>query len=266
VSVVLFLLLFFTTFPVDTAGAERQSVQLVCFGDSVFGLVRDETSVPAQVASRLGMTFFNAAFGGTRMARGDLEYRLGYGKDALSLVGLMKSIEGDDFGVQQAVFIRESSTEYFAETIDELAALDFSGVELILIQQGQNDYYSGVPIDNEEDPYDEYTFTGALRTSLSILRRKYPDIRIVLVTPSFSWYFEEQLTCEEFDAGYGVLEDYVQAEMEVAQEFGVELIDVYYDLFTHEEWSDWERYTEDGLHPNEAARALIAEKIVEYLQ
>lgn len=266
VSAILFAALFLLTFRDRSGEQERQTVSLVTFGDSVFGMVRDETAIPDQLAERMGMTFYNAAFGGTRAARGDLEHRLDYSKDSLSLVGLMKSVEADDFGVQQDARIRESMTEYFAEVVDGLAAVDFSGVELVVIQHGLNDYYSGVPICSEDDPYDEYTFQGALRTSVSILQEKYPDIRIVLASPTYTWYMQEQLTCEEFDAGYGVLEDYVLAEAEVAEEFGLEWIDLYHDLFPHEKWADWELYTSDGLHPNEAGRTLVAERIAAYLQ
>lgn len=265
ISAVVFAALFFLTFRDRNEGVERQAFQIVTFGDSVFGEVRDETSVPVQLTSLMNVSCYNAAFGGTRIARGDSEHRLAYTKDALSLVGLMKSVEADDFGVQQSAHMRESNSEYFEETIDGLTAIDFSKVEIVMIQHGLNDYYSGVPISNEENPYDEYSFTGALRTSLSILREKFPRIRIVLVTPTYTWYRQEQLTCEEFNAGYGVMEDYVRAELEVAEEFGVEVIDLYHDFFPHEQWEDWELYTRDGLHPNEAGRALIAEKIADAL-
>lgn len=266
VSGVLFAVLFFFTFPCRKGEAERQAVQLVTFGDSVFGEIRDETAIPTQISERLGMSCFNAAFGGTRMARADREHRLDYAKDSLCMVGLMKSLWADDFGVQQTARIRESNTEYFEETVDGLANIDFSKAELVLIQHGLNDYYSGTAISNEANPYDEYTFAGALRTSLSILVEKYPDIRIVIVTPTYTWYVQDGLTCEELDMGYGVMEDYVTAELAVAEEFGIEVIDLYHDFLPHEKWEDWELYTRDGLHPNEAGRALIAERIAEELR
>lgn len=239
---------------------------LVTFGDSVFGEVRDETSIPAQVAALLDMSCYNAALGGTQAARGDLEHRLDYAKDSLSLVGLMKSLQAGDFGMQQTVRIRESNTEYFEEVIDGLDGLDFSKTELVLLQHGLNDFYAGVPIANEENPYDEYTFTGALRTSLSILQTVCPNARIVLVTPTYTWYRQGGITCEEYNAGYGNQEVYVQAELAVAEEFGVEVIDLYHDFFPHEEWEDWELYTRDGMHPNEAGRRLMAERIAAFLQ
>lgn len=246
--------------------SERSQVQIVVFGDSICGLVRDETSIPAQVGELMGMTVFNGAFGGTCVSRIDEEHRLDRGEDSLSLAALAKAVAADDFGVQQSLKIRESATEHFAETVDELERIDFSAVELMLIMHGLNDYNSGVPIRNEEDPNDEYTFVGALRSSLEYLRRVNPSMRIVLVTSTYSWFLPIEQTCEEYDAGGGVLEDYIRAELELAQELGIEVIDVYHDAYPHEKWEDWEIYTEDGFHPNEEARRLLAGIIAEYLK
>ena len=265
-SALIFIGLFLFTFHSRAARLERSQVQIVAFGDSLFGLVRDETSIPAQVGELMGMTVFNGAFGGTCISRIDEERRLDYSGDSLSLIGLAKAVAADDFGVQQSSKYRESNTEYFEETVDGLERIDFSSVELVLIMHGLNDYYAGVPIRNEEAPYDEYTFTGALRSAVGFLRQANPGMRIVLVTPTYTWHLVSGQDCEQYNGGGGVQEDYVNAEMELAQELGIEVIDVYHDVYPHETWEDWKLYTGDGLHPNESARKLLAGIIVEYLK
>lgn len=264
VSAVLFLILFGLTFRRGEQ-EERQEVQVVAFGDSVLGLFRGEDGIAVQVGSLLNKTVYCAGLGGTCVSRLDRENRLDYGKDALSLTALTKAVLMDDFGPQQTVFLNEPATEYFEETIDGLAGIDFDVVELVMIEHGVNDFYAGVPLRNEEDPMDEYTFAGALRSSLEALQKANPDMRIVLVTPTYTWMLSGSYTCEEFDAGYGNQEVYVAEEFKIAAEYGVEVIDVYHDFFPHEEWDDWKLYTMDGLHPNEAGRRLIAEKITDYL-
>lgn len=254
------------TFHVRPGRVDRQQVQVVALGDSIFGNVRDDTAIPAQLEKLLGKSVFNGAFGGTCIGRLNSEYQQFDARDSLSLVGLTKAIAVGDFGVQQTLRVRDSVTDYFGSTVDALETLDFSGVELVVIMHGLNDYYNGNPIYNEENPLDEYSFTGALRKSILYLRQANPDMKILLVTPTYTWHRLEGLTCEEYDVGYGNEEDYIRAEIELAMELGVELLDLYHDVYPHEKWEDWELYTIDGLHPNEAGRNLLAYKIFEYLQ
>lgn len=261
--------LFLGIFFANTRSRELDgSVKVVMLGDSIFGQVRDETSVAAILSEFLDKPVFNGALGGTAMGRQDKEMRLADSKDSLSMEALARAIAWKDFGVQQAARIRESGTEYFAATIDELEKIDFEQVELLLIGHGINDYHSGMPIYNQEDAYDCYTFSGALRSALRTLQERYPQMRIVLVTPTYSWYIyyeEKNVTCEVNNQGGGILEEYVNAQIQVAESMGVEVIDLYHDFYPHNEWSDWERYTMDGVHPNEEGRKLIAEKIYKYL-
>lgn len=253
----------------DSQGSDalpKQQVQVVVFGDSVMGQTRDETSIPHQLAGLLDKTVFNAALGGTCMGRSDEEQRMGFTKDCLSMVGLAEAIAARDFGVQQTARIRENATEYFNDTIDEMENIDYDSVELFLIACGVNDYHHPIPIYAEDNPYDEYTFTGALRNVIKELQQACPDARIVLITPTYTWYTTRNLTCEEYNTGGGLLEEYVEAELAVAKELGIEIIDLYHDVYPHETWEDWQLYTLDGLHPNEAGRTLLAETIASYLK
>lgn len=261
-----FAALFFFTFPGRAEEASSVKYDIVVFGDSLFGETRDETAIPAQLQAITGKSVYNAAMGGTSAARTEADRRLDYGKGSLSLVGLTRAVMTGDFGSQQAARIRESATEYFPEVVDGLEQVDFTQVEIVLIQHGLNDYHAGVPVENPKDMYDEYSYLGALRKAVSALRRKNPSLRIVLVTPTYTWYPSRGLTCEEMDMGQGTLTDYVEAMYEAAEELELEIIDVYQDFLSHDKPEDWERYTKDGVHPNEETRRRLAEKIAEALQ
>lgn len=267
-AVICFLVIFFVTYPEKFWGQEEQknnNVRIVAFGDSVFGECRDETSVTEQLSAFLGEPVLNAALGGTCFSYMDSEKRLGYTKDSLNMIGLSQAILADDFRVQKNARIRESSTEYFDDTIEELSAIDFENVDIVFIAHGLNDYHCGVAFINEEDPYDTYTFIGAIRSTVRNLRKVNPQIRIILVTPTYTWYRANELTCEEYNPGGGTLNYYVDAELLLAEELGVEVIDLYHDFYPHEKWEDWEIYTNEGLHPNEAGRTLIARALGDYL-
>ena len=242
-----------------------QTYQVVIFGDSVYGNVRDESAIPERLEELLGMTTFNAAIGGTCLGRWDTESDLDYSGDSLSVVALAKALYASDFGVQEAMRSKEEIIDYFPEMIRELEKIDFSSVELVIIGSGTNDYYNGILLENSKNPMDEHSFAGAIRRTIGYLRRSNPEIRILLVTPTSSWLVQAGQTCEQYNLS-GILEEYVNKEIEVAEECGVEVLDIYHDFYPHEQWEDYTLYTLDGLHPNDDGRKMIAERIAEYLK
>lgn len=239
---------------------------MVAFGDSVFTDIGGMSVIPDRLAELLGISVYNASMGGTCAARLETERRLDSAKGSLSLVGLAKAVRSGDFDVQQTARIRDSNTETFSTILDGLAEIDFTKVEIVLIEKGLNDYHGGTPIDNPQDPYDEYTFLGALRSAVADLRSMNPEVRILFITPTYTWYTAWELTCEEMDNGGGILEDYVEAQRMLGEELGVETVDLYHDFFPHEKWEDWEQSMMDGLHPNEEGRERIAQKIAGVLR
>ena len=54
-----------------------------------------------------------------------------------------------------------------------------------------------------------------------------PKVRILFITPTYTWYPDMGLTCEELDNGGGLLEEYVEAQMELGEELGIETVDLY---------------------------------------
>lgn len=262
-SVLAFALLVCLTFPDRQKDLERTEYPVVILGDSLVGLCRDETSVASLLSGKLEQPVFNGAFGGTCMAVQEQETSSNYTAELLNMVSLSKAIAADDFGVQQTARSRRVITDYFGDTIDELECIDFQQAEILVLAFGINDYHAGIPMDNERNPLDESTYGGALRSVLATLQRTNPNLRIILVTPTYAWYLSNRLTCEEYDTGAVFLEEYVEKEISVAEEFGVEVIDLYHGVYAHEDWEDWKTYTVDGLHPNEYGREMIAEKIAE---
>lgn len=241
--------------------------KVVCMGDSNFGNVRDESGIVSILGEQLGKNTLNSAFGGSTLVAKEgkkTEYQ-----SVLSMHNLAISICNRNFGVQKAAIEalnRRSGGENYVETLENLSAVNFESVELLIIEHGVNDYLSGVPIKNGRDLYDTSTFCGTLRTIVTMLKEEYPNMEIVLVTPAYCAPIAEDGTyryCDETSYGGGYLEEYVNAEISVAKELGVEIIDLYHTMDMNRE--NFDTYLYDGLHFNEYGREIVADILADYL-
>ena len=246
----------------------KETYRIVCLGDSIIGNERGEDSITGIMEELLGEPVYNGAFGGSTMSCRVAEDRAAVTTDTLSLARLSEAVAQKDFYVQNAGVTRCAVMEYFPEAVYGFQNIDFDKTKVLIIEHGVNDYQTGVPLDNPKDPYDVYTFGGALRYSLENLKEAYPKLRIILVTPTYCWYLFKESNCEEIDNGGGILEDYVNLELEIAAQYGVEVLDNYHESGIGDSgtFEEWEVYTQDGLHLNETGRRLVAERIAERIK
>ena len=122
--------------------------------------------------------------------------------------------------------------------------------------------FCGYPVENPADAFDAGTYAGALRTGISTLQEAYPEAVIILLTPTYT---------SEFTGGTGVngktggiLTDYVEAAISVAQDMGVICINNYTDSGIN---ADTQRkYLSDGTHPNETGALLLGRRILEEMK
>lgn len=243
----------------------KETYRIVCLGDSIIGNERGDTSITGMLEEFLGEPVYNGAFGGSTMSCRVKEDRAAVTTDTLSMARLSESIAQQDFYVQNAGVTRCAVMEYFPEAAYGFQDIDFDKTEILIIEHGVNDYQIGVPLDNPENSRDVYTFGGALRYSLENLKAAYPKLRIILVTPTYCWYLAKESNCQKTDNGGGILEDYVNLELEIAAQYGVEVLDNYHEsgIGASGSFEEWKIYTQDGLHLNETGRRLVAERIAE---
>ena len=242
---------------------DKTQVDILFLGDSLIGQYRDETSVPYLVGEALGKTTFNGAFGGSTMTwypGKNSDYFSSYG---MNFPVLVSSIVESDFRVQKSIEFRTMGSEDFSQVLTELENIDFSQLEMIVLEYGTNDYFSGTAVNGEAGDYG--SFEGSFCTGIEQIRDAMPDCRILVVGPTFNWYFATEDTCEDIEFGGGYLLSYVEKLQRLCQEYQIEFLDLY-DLYEHYPLiiESWE-YTEDGIHPNENGRQMIADAIVNYL-
>ena len=251
---------------------EPVQYDVVFLGDSIIGNEAGKESIVKVIEERLEKTVYNGAFGGSCMSFGNDQRWESSGVDQWSMVKLAQAIYADDFYSQLALVTTAEKyrnknllvLDYFEERLKGLAQVDFSEVELLLIEHGTNDYNLGQMLESDTDPYDMTTFAGALRTTLSLLQDKYPNMQIVLISPIYCELRGDVIRKSyETDLGGGILDEYVQKEKEIAEEFGVEWIDMYHESGIWEE--NAAEYLFDGLHLTDKGKVIYGNKIADYL-
>ena len=263
----LFMFVVAVVWTMDYDKGTDDTYDVVFMGDSNLGNTRNETGIVPLLEKKTGKKILNGSFGGSMM-------KSLYGKkteyqSSLSMYNMAVSICNRNFGMQKSAIDTLARTDYigyFSETMDKLSEVDFDTVEILIIEHGVNDFLAGTPIKNDEDLYDINTFSGTLRTIVVMLREEYPDLRLILVTPSYCAPLRIDglnYPCDKYAYGGGYLEEYVNAELEVAQELDVEIIDVYHGIDMDE--TNFSTYLYDGLHYNEAGREAVADMIADYL-
>lgn len=230
--------------------AALRDMDIVFFGDSVIGNYTDSTSIPGVVAGLSGARTYNLGVGGTAATF------LGE-EGELSLHAMMDAfLAGDASQMDGGLQAKRAIEEYVSDHADGRR-----GGTCFILNFGLNDYFTGMSIDvpMTEDPRSCYA--GALRFCISRLKEAYPGCRIILATPTYSVEFGGGTKIQSPKGG--VLGDYADAVLAVAEETGVEAIDNFSGLGINADnvWT----YISDGTHPNELGRYVIGRRIVEYL-
>lgn len=217
---------------------------VVFFGDSIIGNYVGSYSVPGVTAGLSGAKTYNCAQGGTPAC-----------VDPDCVLSFPSSV--DYFTAQDASDIPGDGP--FRASMEEYLQEDHTDRKLCFVLNfGLNDYFGGHPVDNAENPYDTATYAGALREGISKLQSAYPDALILLMTPTFTVYFSNGT--EPMSEKGGILTEYVDAALQVAEETNVLCLNNYADLGINE--SNADTYLADGCHLNETGRFLLAEQVI----
>lgn len=266
------LLVLFLLWTGKGSGEKSRDCKIVFLGDSIVGNVWDFAGMTQIMEERLGTKVFNGAFGGTAMSFRNPGLRPSRANSLWCMAKLAEAICYDDWSSQKAAMAyaqhymqtNTQALDYFGNRLEQLSQIDFYSVEILLIEHGTNDYNTGQPLDNKEDPFDISTFGGALRSSLALLQKTYPKLRIILVTPLYCELGENgKDKSYNTDYGGGYMEEYIAVQKQIARDYGVEVIDVYHDSGIWEENADI--YLQDRLHPSAEGHALLGNFIADYL-
>lgn len=229
--------------------------KVVCFGDSLFGMNRDSSSTPSQIAENTGATVYNVGFGGCRMS---VHPTSGYAE--FSMWALAKAIAENNFSSQESA--APNGSDYFVAQLETLKSIDFNTVDYAVIHYGTNDFTGNIDIGADSSAEDYATLCGALRYSVEKLLTAYPKLRIFVSVPVYRFWTSNGVNTysDTYTNNKGnKLTDFVEAIRNVAREYNLPVIDGYYGLGINK--TNAETFLGDGTHFNTIGRARFGEFI-----
>ena len=178
--------------------------------------------------------------------------------------------EARNYGLSGSRFARQINPDYSIahdhDFCERLHTMD-DDADVVVVFGGTNDFGHGdAPIGTFSDR-EPNTFYGACHYICTNLMEKYPEAVIVFMTPCHR--LREDMTNGDTNNkayNYGNLKAYVDIIREVTEYYSLPVVDLYassgiqpnVDIIR-------EKYMPDGLHPNDAGNALIAERLANFL-
>lgn len=239
----------------EIAFGEREGgrLQIVFLGDSILDGYRGAAGIDSLTGANCNAQVYNLAMGGTTAALSTYEKSEYERWSSRSLQGVVHAVCGN---IDAGILDGYKAGEVFA-------TCDFNETDYFVIEYGMNDFLSGIPLNNEEDFYDEYTYVGALRIAVQKLRDKYPNAEIVLCSPNYAQFFADDGTFigdgNTVNNGGGTLAEYYRVCGNVAADMNTLFLNAYEEIGLDAYTAD--EYLEDGIHLSEKGRKKYAEKL-----
>jgi lysophospholipase L1-like esterase len=148
---------------------------------------------------------------------------------------------------------------------DRVNAEVLADVQLVTVFGGTNDYGKNTPLGSIHDNAKSNTFYGHLYKTIQSIQSAKPDVEIILMTPLVRGeYSKNQPIYPEPNSLGHYLEDYVAAVQNVANQYGLEVVDLFRNSGI--DLGNLDYYTVDNLHPNSAGAQKIAEAMQRQLE
>lgn len=247
----------------------ESTLQILVLGDSNMAYDFGDRSIPQRIAERMECDVYNCAVGGTSASKINIENYMDRTLDSLCLYNLSRIMEAEDEQSLYDFYYNVPLNEKYAiDNMYYLTEIENEDVDYVLISYGLNDYLAGQAI-YSEDPYDETSYAGALRSSIERIQGKYPNATIILSSITYCVFYDEDevgfVEGYEKDLGGGFVTAYRDAAKVVSEEYdavyfmdNLELLEI--------DKTNFSDYLRDTMHLNDAAQERYVDCFVKVIE
>lgn len=244
---------------------------IVAFGNAPFSDNRgSEDNLANMIADATGATVYNCSVSGSYLAAQWPFFDANQAPmDAYCfywLVTLGTSGANSNYYESALNVLGDDAPPEAREVYDMLTTLDFSTVDVVTVMYDASDYLMGHAMYDDSNATNIEQFTGNLEAGIELLQATYPNIRIIVMSPTYAYAVDENGDYVSSDMYvYGdrdVLSTYVIKEYASCASRSVSFIDHLYGTITEANAKD---YLIDNIHLNTEGRKLVAKRFVDAL-
>ena len=223
---------------------------IVVFGNAPFADDRGSSdNLASLIAKETGATVYNCSISGSYLAaqHTNVDSTLAP-MDAYCLYWLVNLAAGvplDGYYNDAAEALGDKTPPEAEEVVNTLKTLDFNTIDTVAIMYDATDYLMGNAMYNDDNPTDPTQFTGNLEASLEVLQRLYPQIRIIVMSPTYAYAIDEDGNYVSSDIyiynGRDVLSTYVIKECYSSNLHSVSFMDNLYGSITEDNAKEYLR-------------------------
>ena len=262
----------------DDAGnylANKSPHTVLFFGNGSFAEDRhSKDNVVNMIAERTGATVYNCSFEGSYLAaKSDSLMHTESGLDVYNFYWLClylvmhKEVDYFDWleTLPDATILPETK-----EVRKILETVDMNTVDTIAIMYDASDYLAGSMMTDPNNLEEVMSFTGNLNSGIQILQKHYPNIRIIVLSPTYAYGIADDGSYVSSDVkiyeGGATLSAYVMSECETAVNLGVSFLDNLYGTFNEDEVDETmgteNAYLRDHIHLAKNGKELLVKRFI----
>lgn len=244
---------------------------IVVFGNAPFADNRDsKDNLANMIADATGATVYNCSVTGSYLASEwpffDANEKPMDAYCFYWLVTLAVNGANAQYYADAASVLGDDIPPDAQEVYDTLTTLDFSTVDVITIMYDATDYLMGHEMYDDANSTNIQQFTGNLEAGIELLQDTYPNIRIIVLSPTYAYAIDEEtgeyVSSDIYRYGQDVLSTYVIMQYNSCISRSVSFVDNLYGTITEDNAQD---YLTDNVHLNADGRKLVAKRFMQAL-
>ncbi len=246
-----------------------EGTTIVAFGNAPFADDRSsEDNLATLIAQMTGATVYNCSVSGSYLAAdGDSLDAAAHPMDIFNFYWLCSLATGyhedTDAEFHKGMdLLGDSAPAEAWDVYNTLTSVDLATVDVVVVMYDGSDYLAGHPMYNDAKDTDVTQFTGNTEAGIELLHYFYPNLRIIVMSPTYAYGLDENgdyISSDIQRYGWDVLSTYVIKQYASCNSRGVTFVDNLYGTINEDQAPE---YLTDHLHLNLAGRKKVAERFV----